>query len=151
MRGDWKMHALQMFRGKIRRTWIVRDAQYPTNIVIYHDFGLAIIKEKALKRDQPNTKCFQKTFDRSGYFFVREKTQIIWILKLELILFKNNGNCMTPFSSCRFVRISVFSYGRCWTISRIWTQNYLAIQSVQPARMWHAEPTSYHFTIAGVM
>ena len=33
-------------------------------------------------------EVFPKTFDRSGYFFVREKTQIIWILRLALILWK---------------------------------------------------------------
>ena len=48
--GDLQVHPLQSFREGFRRTWIVRASIKPTDKLIAHDFGLAVIKEAVQRR-----------------------------------------------------------------------------------------------------
>ena len=56
---DWQVRPLHTFRQGFRRTWIVRSAREPTETVISHDFGLAVIKPAVPKRMNSTTERFQ--------------------------------------------------------------------------------------------
>ena len=67
--GDWKIHPLHTFRHGFRHTWIVRATEQPTETTVFHDFGLAVIKEAAPRRSHPSTERFQvPRADRSVQF-----------------------------------------------------------------------------------
>ena len=67
--GDWKIHPLHTFRHGFRRTWIVRATEQPTETTVFHDYGLAVIKEAAPRRPHPSTERFQvPRTDRSVQF-----------------------------------------------------------------------------------
>ena len=67
--GDWKIHPLHTFRHGFRRTWIVRATEQPTETTVFHDSGLAVIKEAAPRRSHPSTERFRvPRTDRSVQF-----------------------------------------------------------------------------------
>ena len=54
--GQSNIHTLHTFRHGFRRTWIVRAQEQPIERIVYHDFGLAVIKEAASRRVHPSTE-----------------------------------------------------------------------------------------------
>ena len=71
--GDWKIHPLHTFREGFRRTWIVRATDQPTETTVFHDWGLAVIKEAAPRRPHPSTERFQAPRPDRSVQFNRER------------------------------------------------------------------------------
>ena len=67
--GAWQVHPLHTFRQGFRRTWIVQAAAEPTEKLIAHDFGLAVIKEAAQRL---TTERFQELRTERPMLFVPE-------------------------------------------------------------------------------
>ena len=57
--GDWRVCPLHTFRHGFQRTWIVRSAQDPTEKLIPHDFGLAVINESVQRKSVAATERLQ--------------------------------------------------------------------------------------------
>ena len=70
--GAWQVHPLHTFRQGFRRTWIVRASTEPTDKLIAHDFGLAVIKEAVQRRVSSTTERFQAPRADRSVPFVRE-------------------------------------------------------------------------------
>ena len=68
----WQVTPLYSFRHGFRRTWIVRAGTDPTDTIIQHDFGVALIKEAIAKRPVVSTERFQAPL-RTTSTFVREQ------------------------------------------------------------------------------
>ena len=68
----WQVTPLHSFRHGFRRTWIVRAGTDPTDTIIQHDFGVAVIKEAIAKRPVVSTERFQAP-PRTTSTFVREQ------------------------------------------------------------------------------
>ena len=71
--GDWKLHPLHTFRQGFRRTWIVRATEQPTETTVYHEFGLAVIKEAAPRRSNASTERFHAPRAERSAPFIRER------------------------------------------------------------------------------
>ena len=71
--GAWQIHPLHTFRQGFRRTWIVRASVEPTEKLIAHDYGLAVIKEAVQRRGPLPTERFQAPRTDRPAVFVREK------------------------------------------------------------------------------
>ena len=71
--GQWQVHPLHTFRHGFRRTWIVRAKNQPIDRLIYHEFGLAVIKEATPKSPQSRTERFTPPRPTRSVSFVQEK------------------------------------------------------------------------------
>ena len=71
--GDWAVHPLHTFRQGFRRTWIVRSTQQPVEKTIFHDYGLAVIKEAAPRRPPQQTERYQVPRADRPVQFVKEQ------------------------------------------------------------------------------
>ena len=54
--GEWRVHPLYTYRQGFRRTWIVRSSQEPTEKMLQHDFGLAVIKDAPPRKSPLSTE-----------------------------------------------------------------------------------------------
>ena len=72
--GDWAVHPLHTFRQGFRRTWIVRSTQQPVEKTVFHDYGLAVIKEAAPRRMHQHTERYQVPRADRPVQFVKEQT-----------------------------------------------------------------------------
>ena len=57
--GEWKMRPIYTFRQGFRRTWIVQAAANPTENILAHDFGVAVVKDAVQKRNPLPTERLQ--------------------------------------------------------------------------------------------
>ena len=66
--GEWRVYPLYTYRSGFRRTWIVRSKQEPTEKLLQHDFGLAVINDAAPRTNPLSTERLQ-TFrpDRNSH------------------------------------------------------------------------------------
>ena len=69
--GNWQVKPLYTFRQGFRRTWIVRAISNPTENVIVHEFGIAVIKDVVQKQCSLQTERYQAPRLKPSSQFVR--------------------------------------------------------------------------------